>query len=139
MRRRTPKTRLLVYGTLMRGHPENRILAALPGARYLARAWVGGYLFDLGAYPGAVLDARASSRIEGELWEADYRPGMFRGLDEYEAFFPAHPEQSLFFRTKARVHFGHDTTLAWVYVIDEPSPSAPLVATGRWDTRKPTR
>jgi gamma-glutamylcyclotransferase (GGCT)/AIG2-like uncharacterized protein YtfP len=131
------KTRLLVYGTLMSGHRENRILSALSGARYVARGWVRGHLFDLGTYPGAVLDAKASSRIEGELWEADYRPGMFHRLDEYEGFFPAHPEQSLFIRTKARVHLDHETTLAWVYVLNEPSGAAPIIAMGKWDRRKP--
>jgi gamma-glutamylcyclotransferase (GGCT)/AIG2-like uncharacterized protein YtfP len=131
----TRKARLLVYGTLMSGHPQSCMLSELPGAAYLGRAWVRGRLLDLGDYPGAVLDPRASFRIEGELWEVDYRPATFRRLDEYEAFFPGHPERSLFLRRKVRARLGERTVLAWIYVPRRPPRAAPLIATGRWDLR----
>jgi gamma-glutamylcyclotransferase (GGCT)/AIG2-like uncharacterized protein YtfP len=113
--------RLFVYGSLMRGQPQNRVLSSLSGARRVGKAWVHGHLLDLGDYPGAVLDAGESSQIEGEVWEVDYRPGTFRALDAYEEFFPTHPERSLFIRRKVRIYFRNDaTTLAWIYVVRRP-------------------
>jgi gamma-glutamylcyclotransferase (GGCT)/AIG2-like uncharacterized protein YtfP len=94
---------------------------------------VPGLLFDLGSYPGAVLDESAPTRIEGELWEARYTAGMFRQLDEYEEFFPARLERSLFVRAKARIHLSRSrTATAWIYVLRNVKRSAPVIATGAW-------
>ena len=130
--RNPPKARLFVYGTLMRGGAQNGLVADLPDARRIGRGWVAGRLLDFGAHPGAVLDPRASSRIEGELWEARYRPGMFRALDAYEEFLPHAPERSFFLRTRARVHLARETREAWIYVPRRPPSSARVIPGGVW-------
>ena len=71
--------RLFVYGTLMRGFPLHRLLAGR--TRYVGRGHVGGRLFDLGAYPGAMKDANGA--VAGELYEiAD--PAVWTLLDSTE-------------------------------------------------------
>jgi gamma-glutamylcyclotransferase (GGCT)/AIG2-like uncharacterized protein YtfP len=59
--------RMFVYGTLMRGEPNHRLLAA---ARFLGAAKTApGYrLFDLGACPAMTTGDQA---VDGELFEVD--------------------------------------------------------------------
>jgi len=70
---------LFVYGTLMRGFPLHRLLAA--GAEYVGPGRVGGRLFDLGAYPAAVPDATGA--VAGELYRVG-DPRLWAVLDSAE-------------------------------------------------------
>jgi gamma-glutamylcyclotransferase (GGCT)/AIG2-like uncharacterized protein YtfP len=60
--------RVLVYGSLLLGEPNHRILsrATLVGA---ARTKAGFTLYDLGAFPGMV--AGGDDAILGEVYEVD--------------------------------------------------------------------
>ncbi len=62
--------RLFVYGTLKRGGCNHR---HLHGQRFIAEASTQARyrLFDLGGYPGMVLDETEGRSIEGEIWEVD--------------------------------------------------------------------
>lgn len=61
------KIKVFVYGTLMRGRSNHRILE---GSHYLGSGSVGGYsMYDLGSYPGVKLDPNGT--VLGELYEVD--------------------------------------------------------------------
>lgn len=64
------RTPLFVYGTLKRGCRNHRLLA---GQQFLGKArTVAGYrLFDLGEYPGMIVDATDHTGVTGELWSID--------------------------------------------------------------------
>ena len=76
-----PVMRLFVYGTLKRGGSNH---GCMTGQRFIGMALTEPRyrLFDLGGYPGMVLNETAGLAIEGEVWEVD-EAGL-RRLDELE-------------------------------------------------------
>jgi gamma-glutamylcyclotransferase (GGCT)/AIG2-like uncharacterized protein YtfP len=72
---RLPDRFVFVYGTLRRGG-GNDITRRHPDARYVAGAEIAATLYDLGAYPGAVLhDTRCSvgtGIVKGEIYRIDH-------------------------------------------------------------------
>jgi gamma-glutamylcyclotransferase (GGCT)/AIG2-like uncharacterized protein YtfP len=75
---------LYVYGTLRPGikHQEER---------------VPGLMYNLGWYPGAVLDETAETSFVCE--RVEIKPEALKGFDSYEGFNDKFPESSLFVRT----------------------------------------
>jgi gamma-glutamylcyclotransferase (GGCT)/AIG2-like uncharacterized protein YtfP len=72
---------IFVYGTLKRGHSNHGYMRgqtfidlAITEPRYR--------LYDLGGYPGMVLEASHGSNIQGEVWEID--AACLKQLDELE-------------------------------------------------------
>ena len=89
---------LFLYGTL---RPElvppraNPLTATLTP---VGRGTIRGRLYDLGSYPGAVLDA-AADRIVGQVCRLpDEAAEALAALDRYEDYDPARPESSLYVR-----------------------------------------
>ena len=72
---------LFVYGSLKRGCHNHHHLA---GQRFVGEARTGpGYrLYDLGDYPGLVVDPTDTDGVTGELW--DVEPDALAHLDEFE-------------------------------------------------------
>src|SRR5206468_4222213 len=91
---------LFFYGTL---RPE---LAPPDVAELLARltplgpATVAGRLYDLGPYPGLVLDQCEPGRVHGALFAPPADPAVLTALDDYEGFDPADPAAGLFRRVE---------------------------------------
>lgn len=75
---RTPR-HVFVYGTLRRGG-RNDIARFQPEPFHVADAVIAGTLYDLGAYPGLVLDGKG--RIVGEIYRIE--PEMEAALDVLE-------------------------------------------------------
>jgi gamma-glutamylaminecyclotransferase len=75
------KTLLFVYGTLKRGCSNHSQLA---GQEFvgLARTIPGFTLYDLGGYPGIVVDSTDRTGVIGEVWSVD--GDALRRLDHFE-------------------------------------------------------
>ena len=72
---------LFVYGTLKQGHYNFRVVEKLVGR--VSRGWrVRGTLFDMGGYPGLVLDG--GGEVRGELLESGQMSELLRITDEIE-------------------------------------------------------
>src|SRR3954465_6817903 len=99
---------VFVYGTLRRGGVR-AMPDIFPGSKFVGGAKVGGRLYDLGAYPGLVLD-EAGSPVVGEVYEIDKE--ILNELDEIEA-------SSYYVRRRVGVSVGDDKMTCWVY---EPNP-----------------
>ncbi len=78
-RRRRGRTRVFVYGSLLRGLGNHRLLE---GSRFIAadRTRPTFTLFDLGSFPGMV--AGGDTAVAGEVWEVD--PQTLERLDRLE-------------------------------------------------------
>ncbi|MFA6962365.1 MAG: gamma-glutamylcyclotransferase family protein [Opitutaceae bacterium] len=72
---------LFVYGTLKRGCKNH---AHIAGQTYQgeARSEPGYRLYDLGDYPGMVVDTSDTEGVTGELWSVDN--AALARLDEFE-------------------------------------------------------
>ncbi len=133
---------LFVYGTLMssaRGPMGQGSRARLAqSSRLLGPATISGRIFDLGAYPGLVLDPRpASNRVYGELRELAAPSTVFAWLDRYEGIDPAAPSAGEYFRTIQHVALLGDAASgagvnAWVYVYQGALGRAREIPHGTW-------
>jgi len=119
------RTKVFVYGSLMRGLSNN---GCLSDARYLkaARTAYGFALHSLGAFPAAVR-REGAGRVEGELYEVDEQ--TLARLDRLEG----HP--TFYRRQWIRLHDGE---AAQAYLVDDDSRASgqvarsPLVPSGNW-------
>jgi gamma-glutamylcyclotransferase (GGCT)/AIG2-like uncharacterized protein YtfP len=122
---------LFLYGTLL---PELAPPAIAAAARRLARvgkASLPGRLHDLGAFPGAILDPAARTRIAGAVFALPGDPELLAALDAYEGFLPGDPARSLFVRVRAAARLEDGCELScWVYEYNRDPGDAPLVPGG---------
>jgi gamma-glutamylcyclotransferase (GGCT)/AIG2-like uncharacterized protein YtfP len=113
---------LFAYGTLMRGLPLHRVLAA--GAAFLGPGTVRGRLLDLGRYPGLVA---GGGRVRGELYRLA-RAELLGRLDRQEGYN--------FERRRAWVaRAAGPRVLAWIYRYRGPRGRATPIPTGDWRHR----
>jgi gamma-glutamylcyclotransferase (GGCT)/AIG2-like uncharacterized protein YtfP len=115
---------VFVYGTLRRGG-AGAMSTRFPDAKFIADAKVSGSLYDLGAYPGLLLDESNSSVI-GEVYEVDDE--LLNELDEFEA-------SSDYLRKQVEISLGTQRRTCWIYVPeDKPEfhSQRALIASGDW-------
>jgi gamma-glutamylcyclotransferase (GGCT)/AIG2-like uncharacterized protein YtfP len=113
---------VFVYGTLRRGGP-GEMSSRFPAAKFIAAAQVAGSLYDLGAYPGLVLN-ESNSSVLGEVYEVDDK--TLNRLDEFEA-------GSHYRRQQVAVSIGTHRRVCWTYT-PEPEFYAleTLITSGDW-------
>ena len=116
------KHRVFVYGTLRSGNAGSMSFR-FPNSRFVAEAKVSGSLYDLGDFPGLLLD-ESNSLVLGEVYEVDDE--ILHLLDEFEA-------SSNYLRKQAEVSFGTHKAKSWIY---EPDPKfyslLKLIPSGDW-------
>jgi len=113
------------------------MLSIVRQLRKIGPAHVRGRLFDLGEYPGAILDVNAETKIEGEVFELPTDPSVLAELDAYEGYELADPTRSLFIRVKssAQLSDGRDVE-SWIYVYNRDPGKAPLITDGNYRKSK---
>lgn len=116
-------SRLLVYGTLAPGRPNEHVLAGLPGA--WEPASITGTLVHQGwgaalGFPGVIVDEHGPDRVNGLLFTSDRLDEHWQRLDELEG------EGYERVRTRVRVAEGRVED-AYVYVLrGAPDPTDDL-------------
>ena len=124
---------LFVYGTLLAGLGPPDITHAVERLKPVGPATVRGILYDLGRYPGAVLNSCSEQTISGAVLELPGDPRVLAQLDRYEEFDPAAPETSQFLRVRETVTLESGRELeCWIYVYNRDPGSAPILAEGRF-------
>lgn len=118
-------TRVFVYGSLLRGEPNHRLLAA---ARFIGPAHTRPVfaLHDLGAFPGVV--SNGTTAIAGEIYEVD-GPTLER-LDRLEG----HPH--LYRREVVELVADDGVELAYIYVYVASLKFTRPIASGNWREHK---
>lgn len=113
---------VFVYGTLRRGCALS-MSVRFPDSKFIADAKVSGSLYDLGAYPGLLLNESNSSVI-GEVYEVDDE--VLNKLDDFEA-------SSNYLRKQVEISLGDYKRICWIY---EPNPEfyshRTLITSGDW-------
>ncbi|HUH62001.1 MAG TPA: gamma-glutamylcyclotransferase family protein [Terracidiphilus sp.] len=122
---------LFAYGTLQPGRAPTEIAPAVDRLQLVDKGFVRGVLYDLGDYPGAVLDPSSNRKIFGTIFKLADESGTLHQLDEYEGFDPNGPDESLFVRLLHPVNLATGGTLpCWIYVYNRKTESARVVETG---------
>jgi gamma-glutamylcyclotransferase (GGCT)/AIG2-like uncharacterized protein YtfP len=113
---------VFVYGTL-RSSSAGALSIRFPNSQFVSDARVNGTLYDLGAYPGLLLN-ESNSLVIGEVYEVDEE--TLHELDEFEA-------SSNFLRKQVEISLGADRRTCWTY---EPNPEfsslSKIITSGDW-------
>ena len=98
---------------------------------HLGPGRVRGRLYDLGEYPGGVLDPTGDHWIIGDLLELPTDPAALVALDAYEGYSDAAPDTGLFVRRRcvARLDDGREFE-SWIYVYNGDVSNAPIIVKG---------
>jgi gamma-glutamylcyclotransferase (GGCT)/AIG2-like uncharacterized protein YtfP len=113
---------VFVYGTLRQGGVR-AMPNIFPDSKFIGNANVSGSLYDLGAYPGLLLDESNSSVI-GEVYEVDDE--ILNKLDDIEA-------SSYYRRRQVEVSLDNHRMICWVYEPDSKFyPHRILITSGNW-------
>jgi gamma-glutamylcyclotransferase (GGCT)/AIG2-like uncharacterized protein YtfP len=75
---------LFAYGTLQQGLAPAEIAPVVEKLRPVGEGFTFGRLYDLGAYPAAILDASSARIIYGTVYELPAAAEVLRRLDAYE-------------------------------------------------------
>jgi gamma-glutamylcyclotransferase (GGCT)/AIG2-like uncharacterized protein YtfP len=94
-----------------------------PNSKFVADARVSGSLYDLGSYPGLLLN-ESNSLVIGEVYEVDDE--ILNKLDDIEA-------SSNYWRKQVEISLGTHRRICWIY---EPNPEfhshGTLITSGDW-------
>jgi gamma-glutamylcyclotransferase (GGCT)/AIG2-like uncharacterized protein YtfP len=122
---------LFVYGTLSPEHAPPEIADVVNDLKLIAEGFVHGWLYDLGKYPGAILDEDSPHKIFGQVFSLPDNDCVLKDLDEYEEFNPHNLKNSLFVRkrTKATLTDGQKIE-CWIYVYNKNPKTAMLISGG---------
>jgi gamma-glutamylcyclotransferase (GGCT)/AIG2-like uncharacterized protein YtfP len=121
---------LFVYGTLRFDLASVETRSLLAGVKRISAATVRGKLYDLGEYPGLILE-EGGALISGEMLELGAAKTQLRALDAYEEFAENAVSQSLFVRTKCRAVLADGQSVeAWIYVYNQSLNAARLIEGG---------
>lgn len=125
---------LFAYGTLTPGHEPACIADLVARFRPIGSATLRGILYDLGSYPGLVVDGNAGRDVPGFLLELPDEPILLRRLDAYEGFDPVTPSASLFRRVTASATLlaTGEQVECQVYVYNRPTGRERVIADGGW-------
>lgn len=126
---------IFCYGTLRAGLAPPEIAPVAARLVLVAQARLHGRLFDLGEFPGAIIDPSCAETIVGEVF-AIPDGEILRELDRYEEYDPAAPEQGLFVRRQFSVELEDGRELlCWVYACRRDPGDVPQIPEGdyrRW-------
>ena len=118
---------LFVYGTLMSGGENHRLLAGR--AELIGPGRMRGRLFLVDYFPGLVDSGDPAEIVVGEVWRLD-EPDLLRMLDEFEGCVEAPP---LFVRASRPVAMdGNGTLTAWVYLFARSTAGRRAIPAGDW-------
>lgn len=122
---------LFAYGSLRCGLAPRELSGIVKRFRLLGAGSVGGRLYDLGEFCGALLAADLTHGIVGEVFELPDDEEILRALDDYEGIVPGDAARSLFVRVKAPVTLSDQRRIeCWMYVYNRETAGAPLIAGG---------
>ena len=121
------KTLLFVYGTLLKGL---RLHHHLGQATFIENAKLRGELYDVGTYPGLILNP-ACGWVLGELYEVNDL--TLQKLDEVEDYYPDLVHDSEYLRSQVKVLTNtHVEVSAQTYIYNKNVNGLKLIATGNY-------
>ncbi len=131
---------LFVYGTLMSSASDAMGIDARGRLRresaLVAPAVVEGFLFDLGSYPGLVIDHCAPAVVCGEVVKLRDPIHTLIWLDAYESIDPRPGAVNEYRRVSTTVTLDDGSRIeAWLYRYILDAARYPRIPSGRWSDR----
>jgi gamma-glutamylcyclotransferase (GGCT)/AIG2-like uncharacterized protein YtfP len=124
------KEYLFVYGTLLPEIATNEMASVIKSLALIGPGAVQGKLYDLGEYPGAVLDS-SESKVFGKVFELSGDESLLKTLDRYEGFDDEDLDHNLFVRAKTNATLNEGLSIeCWIYVYNQDTINAALIESG---------
>jgi gamma-glutamylcyclotransferase (GGCT)/AIG2-like uncharacterized protein YtfP len=123
---------LFVYGTLL---PEfNLSISKLlrSEADFIGHGFVFAKLYDIGEYPGIVLDYSLENKVYGNVYHLHNPESTFRILDEYEEINSSLPEENEYIRSIVKVYLSEHEVEANVYVYVKDISILKIIPSGQY-------
>ena len=122
---------LFIYGTLMDKHNEYGAYLQ-QNCTFYADGKVKGRLYDLGEYPGAVLDNTINTYIYGKVFLVNKIDEVLVRLDEYEGFGPDEEQPNLFVRALVPIQITSEVLYCWMYLYNLPTGEFTKIESGKY-------
>ena len=121
---------LFIYGTLL-NHNNEFAVYLKEHSHFFANGKVKGKLYDIGEYPGAILND-GDEYIYGVILQIDDPEVVFLEIDDYEGYGDEQPEPNEFIRVSTDVETVSEIVSCYVYVYNLPIDDLPTITDGRY-------
>lgn len=119
---------IFIYGTLMKDYENYKKFSLSEKLNYIGKGKLNGTMYDLGDYPGIIINDQDSS-IKGELYKIkDQR--ILRDLDEFECYHPDSVKESLYIRKE--VQLTKPSIKSWCYIYNKSINNKNKIKSGDW-------
>lgn len=123
-------TYLFVYGTLMRPFESSMRRFLEENSYFAGEGTVPGRLYDLGRYPGLVIDPHSEGQVKGHIFELRNVQKVLNVLDKYEGIDPAAPAKGEYRRIQFEVRSDAEPIPCWIYEYNHDPAGLPLIPAG---------
>lgn len=120
---------IFIYGTLMKGYKSHKKFNLSKRLNYIGIGKLNGIIYDIGEYPGLVIDCDDEKTVNGEVYEI-LDQSVLQELDEFESYKPSDPEDSLYVRTS--VQLIDPKIEAWTYTYNNCINDKKKIKEGCW-------
>ena len=121
---------LFVYGTLL--DESNRFGTYLKeNSGFMAEGKFKGELYDIGNYPGAILNPDAPGFVHGSIFSLNDPVKVLAELDDYEGFGDAFSQPNEFIRALIPVETPMAEINCWVYLYNHPVTPSQRIQSGK--------
>lgn len=119
---------LFVYGSLL--NAGNEFGSYLNhNAAFIGKGNLKGRLYDVGEYPGAIIDNDNGYLVTGSICKLNSSEAL-RVLDDYEGFGPDQEQPNLFIRKLLPVETSEGIINCWVYLYNLPADGLVEIKSG---------
>ncbi|MDB5288154.1 MAG: hypothetical protein JWR05_3103 [Mucilaginibacter sp.] len=119
---------IFVYGTLLQ--PGNGLAQYLiSNSTYLNAGYIKGTLYDIGEYPGLVINEK-SGLVHGSIYEINDQ--TLKQIDDYEGYGIDQEEPNLYIRMMISVQTTEGIIEAWVYLYNLPVDGLQIINSGKY-------
>lgn len=121
---------LFIYGTLL-NHNNEFAVYLKEHSHFFANGKVRGKLYDIGEYPGAILD-NGDEYIYGVILQIEDPEVVFLEIDDYEGYGDEQPEPNEFIRVSVDVETAREIVTCYLYVYNLPVDGLQKIEGGRY-------
>ncbi|MCS3735845.1 gamma-glutamylcyclotransferase family protein [Mucilaginibacter dorajii] len=122
---------LFVYGTLLINGNQYAVYLQ-KHCKLVGEGKIKGRLYDIGQYPGAIIDANAQQYIHGSIYLMDNVENVLEIIDEYEGLGSDEPQPYEYTRRVVYIETNNGIVACWVYLYNWDVHHFPEVSGGKY-------
>ncbi|MBB6128918.1 gamma-glutamylcyclotransferase family protein [Mucilaginibacter lappiensis] len=122
---------LFVYGTLLdSGNSYGAYLQQ--HCTLIKKGKFKGKLYDIGEYPGAIVDESTDQYVHGSIYQMDEPEKILNFIDDYEGFGDDQEQPNLFTRELTSIETDMGTVQCWIYLYHLSVANLPQIPSGQY-------